>query len=250
MLLSATRPSGCVRWCWGPFARYERADDHPFGMPGRRFADTSTAIWTPSAPVRWSTAWHRVGRTMPPSGGGPVVSGCGGPGYFRRSWTSSCAPTFGPVLESIQAPTLVLHRRGDRHVVAQHAQDVADRIPDARLVEFDGDDAWFAGDADRVLDEIEPFITGSRRAIATNRVLSTVLFTDIVGSTERTQRRWGSGLGDGPRRPRPHRGAPCRQRPRLRREVHRRRSVGDIRWTGAGDRMRDVPSATRSRTSA
>ena len=53
-------------------------------------------------------------------------------------------------------------------------------------MEFDGDDhEWFVGDTDRVLDEIESFLTGARRAAPTNRVLSTVLFTDIVGSTER-----------------------------------------------------------------
>ena len=102
----------------------------------------------------------------------------GGPGYFKEILDLFLHTDLRPVLESIQAPTLVLHRRGDRHVIAQHARDVAERIPNARLVEFDGDDhVWFAGDADRVLDEIEPFITGSRRAAPTNRVLSTVLFT-------------------------------------------------------------------------
>jgi len=97
-----------------------------------------------------------------------------------------------PVLESIQAPTLVLQRTGDRHVRAEHARYVAARIPHARLVEFDGEDhEWFVGDTDRVLDEIESFLTGGRRAAPTNRVLSTVVFTDIVGSTERA-----SAVGD------------------------------------------------------
>ena len=73
-----------------------------------------------------------------------------------------------------------------------HAHYLADRIPHARLVELDGDDnVWFAGDSDRVLDEIESFVTGARAATPTNRVLSTVLFTDIVGSTERAE-----ALGD------------------------------------------------------
>jgi class 3 adenylate cyclase len=91
-----------------------------------------------------------------------------------------------PVLGSIQAPTLVLHRRGDRHVRNGHAQNIAQQIPHARLVEFDGDDnVWFAGDADSVLDEVETFLTGQRGAKPSNRVLSTVLFTDIVESTQR-----------------------------------------------------------------
>ena len=68
-----------------------------------------------------------------------------------------------PVLPSIQAPTLVLHRRDDPYVVAGHAKYVAERIPHARLVELDGNDhEWFAGDCDRVLDEIESFPTGAR----------------------------------------------------------------------------------------
>ncbi|HTY28847.1 MAG TPA: adenylate/guanylate cyclase domain-containing protein, partial [Mycobacterium sp.] len=116
----------------------------------------------------------------------------GGPGYFPAILDLFLHTDIGPVLDSIQAPTLILHRRGDRHVGAEHAKDVAERIPRSRLVEFDGDDhTWFAGDTDRVLDEIESFITGSRRAAPTNRVLSTVLFTDIVGSTERA-----TALGD------------------------------------------------------
>ena len=101
-----------------------------------------------------------------------------------------------PALASIQAPTLVLHRRGDRHVVTEHAKDVAERIPSSRLVEFDGDDnVWFAGDTDRVLDEIESFVTGSRRAAPTNRVLSTVLFTDIVESTRARNELWATRRG-------------------------------------------------------
>ncbi len=73
-----------------------------------------------------------------------------------------------------------------------HARYLAERIPHARLVELDGDDhVWFAGDSDRVLHEIESFVTGARAATPTNRVLSTVLFTDIVGSTERAE-----ALGD------------------------------------------------------
>ncbi len=90
------------------------------------------------------------------------------------------------VLSSIQAPTLVLHRRDDLHVHRGHAEAIADAIPDARLVELPGhDNAWFAADIDGVLDHIEAFLTGTRAAASTSRVLSTVLFTDIVRSTER-----------------------------------------------------------------
>jgi FkbM family methyltransferase len=90
------------------------------------------------------------------------------------------------VLPSINAPTLVLHRKGDRLVPVAQSHYLAQQIPDARLVEFSGDDnAIWLGDANAVLDEIEEFVTGTRLAARTNRALTTVLFTDIVGSTER-----------------------------------------------------------------
>jgi len=93
----------------------------------------------------------------------------------------------------------LLRRRGDRHVRNGHGQDIAERIPNARLVEFDGDDSvWFAGDAGSVLDEVETFLTGQRGAPPSNRVLSTVLFTDIVESTRRAAQlgdaAWTSAL--------------------------------------------------------
>lgn len=90
------------------------------------------------------------------------------------------------VLPSIQAPTLVLQRLGDRITPAPQARYLADTIPGARLVEFSGEDhiPWL-GDGDAIVDEVGLFVTGSRPAPSVDRVLSTVLFTDIVGSTER-----------------------------------------------------------------
>jgi class 3 adenylate cyclase len=85
-----------------------------------------------------------------------------------------------------------MRRQGDRDGVRGQAELLAQRIPNARYIEFEGDDSiWFAGDADCVIDEIERFLTGTRSVKPSNRVLSTVLFTDIVGSTERASR-----LGD------------------------------------------------------
>jgi class 3 adenylate cyclase len=96
------------------------------------------------------------------------------------------------VLPSIQAPTLVVHRRGDLIVPLEQGRYVAEHIPGARFVDLEGDDHIpFLGDQDAILDEVEEFLTGARHAPETNRVLATVLFTDIVGSTERA-----AGLGD------------------------------------------------------
>ena len=89
------------------------------------------------------------------------------------------------VLGAIAVPTLVLHRRGDRAVNRLGAEWMAGQIPGARYVELDGiDHAIYAGDSDAVVDEIEEFLTGVRRATEVDRVLATVMFTDIVGSTQ------------------------------------------------------------------
>ncbi len=96
------------------------------------------------------------------------------------------------VLPTIRVPTLVLHRAGDTRVKPEEGRWIAKRIPNAKYVEVPGEDhlAW-AGDVDPVLDEVEDFLTGTRRAPSADRVLATVLFTDIVGSTAKA-----SELGD------------------------------------------------------
>jgi pimeloyl-ACP methyl ester carboxylesterase len=96
------------------------------------------------------------------------------------------------VLPSIQAPTLVLHRTGDQDTQLEESRWIAEQIPRAKHVELPGDGhiVW-AGDVDGVVDEIEEFLTGIRPVPATERVLATVLFTDLVGSTERA-----AALGD------------------------------------------------------
>jgi len=90
------------------------------------------------------------------------------------------------VLDAIQAPTLVISRDGDAHVNPNHSRYLASHIPGARLVELSGNDHWpFAGRSEDVLNELELFMTGARPSAVLDRVLATVLFTDIVGSTER-----------------------------------------------------------------
>jgi class 3 adenylate cyclase len=90
------------------------------------------------------------------------------------------------VLPTIRVPTLVLHRRGDRVVNRRAGEELAAQIPGARYVELPGiDHLPWAGDSEAVLGEIEEFLTGTRSAPESERVLATVMFTDIVGSTER-----------------------------------------------------------------
>ena len=106
-----------------------------------------------------------------------------------------------PVLPTLRVPTLVLHRRGDRVVNRRAGEWIATQIRGARYVELPGQDhfPWF-GDTDGLVDEIREFLTGVRIGPVPDRVLATVLFTDIVGSTERAlalgDHRWRQLLDD------------------------------------------------------
>jgi class 3 adenylate cyclase/pimeloyl-ACP methyl ester carboxylesterase len=90
------------------------------------------------------------------------------------------------ILPTIHVPTLVLHRSGDRVVNWRAGRELAGQIPGARYVELPGiDHVPWAGDSEAVLGEIEEFLTGARTVPEPDRVLATVMFIDIVGSTER-----------------------------------------------------------------
>jgi pimeloyl-ACP methyl ester carboxylesterase len=117
-------------------------------------------------------------------------------GYFRRSASPQAAlallkmntqADIREVLHAVRVPTLVMNRVDDRDVNVAEARYLAARIPGARLVELPGaDHTLWVGDTELLLDEIEEFVTGTRHVAEPDRVLSTVLFTDIVKSTERT----------------------------------------------------------------
>ena len=124
--------------------------------------------------------------------------------YFRQSASPGAAAALlrmnteidiRHVLPSIGVPTLVLHRAGDREASVEEGRYVAARIPGARFTELSGEDhlPWI-GETDALLDEVQAFVTGARPAPVPDRVLATVLFTDLVGSTERARavgdRRW------------------------------------------------------------
>ncbi|HMM89272.1 hypothetical protein [Bradyrhizobium sp.] len=96
------------------------------------------------------------------------------------------------VLPSIRVPTLILHRAAERAIDVAHARYMAERIAGSKLVELAGvDHSYLAGDRDALLDEVEVFLTGAHHVHEPERVLATVLFIDIVGSTERA-----AALGD------------------------------------------------------
>jgi pimeloyl-ACP methyl ester carboxylesterase len=98
------------------------------------------------------------------------------------------------IVPSVHVPTLVLHRQRDRLVNIRNGRWLAEHLPNARFVELPGDDhiMWYEN-LDTTLGEIEEFLTGTRQAPEPERVLATVLFTDIVDST-----RTAAELGDHP----------------------------------------------------
>ena len=114
--------------------------------------------------------------------------------------------SLGPVdirglLGSVQAPVLVLHRTGDQVADVRASRYMAERIPGARFVELPGDAHLpFFGDQDTVVELTQEFLTGAAPVIDPDRVLATVLFTDIVDSTRRAaelgDRRWHRLLDD------------------------------------------------------
>src|SRR2546426_12767397 len=93
------------------------------------------------------------------------------------------------VLPAVRVPPLVIHRRWNLYVSPEHGKYLADRIPGARYVEVEGaDHVPYLGDAEPILSEVERFLTGTRQpAVPSDRVLATILFGDIVRSTERVE---------------------------------------------------------------
>ena len=121
-------------------------------------------------------------------------------------------------LPAISVPTLVLHRVDDRIVPVQHARYLAEHIPGARYVELPGADHLWWVDGDDILDEVESFLTGARPPPSRDRVLATVMFTDIVDSTDAGRRAGRPPLARARRVARPAGAQPARALPRPRGE--------------------------------
>jgi class 3 adenylate cyclase len=153
--------------------------------PERRAALIESVIeqWGRNAP---ENPWLKIG------GGDPAEHAAmaryqrlaAGPGDAASAMAVAGETDVREALPSIQCPTLVLRRRGDELIDRRHSLYAAEHIPGARFVELDGDGQIWVGDPEDACSEIEEFLTGTRPPGPSQRVLATVLFTDIVGSTE------------------------------------------------------------------
>jgi class 3 adenylate cyclase len=168
-------------------ARAARADDYPPGAPPeqiQRAKDWMNEVWgtgqtlellLPSrandrAFCEWRARYERLAAS---------------PGTVTRMMDFMTTIDVRQVLPTITAPTLVLHRAGDRWYLPGHGRYLAEHIDGARYVGLPGsDNLWLGEDSDTLLEEIQEFLTGVRAPSQPDRVLTTILFTDIVGSTE------------------------------------------------------------------
>jgi class 3 adenylate cyclase/esterase/lipase len=199
LLFSATYPERTTALVlWASFARVAWAPDHPIGVVPQVSEAAYRYIekrWGEGAVLR-----RLVAQDAPDHPGVLQMLAR----YERNAATPSSAVAalrFGVetdvrhILSAIAVPTLIVHHSGDPFVPAAHGCYLAAHIPGAQLAEFPGDIhlSVVGGDAP-LIDAVEEFLTGERRPHPVDRVLKTVLFTDIVGSTQRAaeigDRRW------------------------------------------------------------
>jgi class 3 adenylate cyclase/pimeloyl-ACP methyl ester carboxylesterase len=181
---------------YGSYAKRSWAPDYPFGWKDEqweRFLNNieynwgtpqgiSLAMWAPSV----AQDQHAAERMT---------------SYFRAAASPGAAVAIMKmnreidvrhVLPAIRTPTLILHRAAERIIEIEHARYMAQHLPGAKLIELPGEDhVWWIGGGSALLDQVEQFLTGRRHTHEPERVLATVLFADIVGSTERA-----AALGD------------------------------------------------------
>jgi class 3 adenylate cyclase/predicted alpha/beta hydrolase family esterase len=175
------------------FARFSRAEDYPAGMPPNvqgAYLDNVETQWGKGtlASFLGPSVWERPGVV---EWWGRLERYAASPRLARARAEGMMDVDVRQLLPLVDVPTLVVHSRANEYVRVGHGKYLAEHIPDATLLERDSADHWPLAEPDLV-GAIEQFVTGERSAIAdTDRVLASVLFMDVVGSTERA-----SELGD------------------------------------------------------
>jgi pimeloyl-ACP methyl ester carboxylesterase len=192
VLFAATHPeraSGLV--LYGAMARSTEAPDYPWAAPVDALRESTIEFIAPY--------WGQDGQVMLQTFAPSLAEMPEAAEFATRLQRYAASPAMvgqifemfmdidvRAVLPTIHVPTLVLHRRGDMVVNRRAGEWMASQIPGARYVELPGVDHMpWVGDTEALIGEIEEFVTGARSAPEPDRVLATVMFTDIVGSTER-----------------------------------------------------------------
>jgi class 3 adenylate cyclase len=197
-LFAATHPDRTrALVLYAAWARIVQADDIPWANP----PEARAALMEHLA-ATWGTG-ERLDQLAPSAAGDPELRAwyaklervAASPRSIRELMRLVGEYDVREVLPSIRVPTLVMHRRGDQLIDPRHAEYLAARITGAKLVMLEGTDhLLIVGDWEAILDEVEEFLTGARHAREPDRVLATVMFTDIVDSTRRAaelgDRRW------------------------------------------------------------
>jgi pimeloyl-ACP methyl ester carboxylesterase len=192
ILFAATHPGRVTALVLhGAMGRTTEAPDYPWASPAEALREAAAEFITPY----WGLQAEGVVELFAPSFADDpqaveftarMERSAASPAMIQKIFEMFLDIDVRDILPTIQAPTLVLHRRGDRVVNRRAGEELAARIPHARYVELEGiDHLPWAGDAEAVLGEIEEFLTGARSVPVPDRVLATVMFTDIVGSTLR-----------------------------------------------------------------
>ncbi|HXH97650.1 MAG TPA: adenylate/guanylate cyclase domain-containing protein [Gaiellaceae bacterium] len=178
-------------------ARLYQAEDYPFGFP-ERVRESGIAWWLGI----WGTG-RQLELTAPALADDPYELEAMGryerfaasPGVARAFFRLAAEYDVREILPAVRVPTLVLHRAADRYFRAEHGRYLAERIPGARYVELQGEDHFpFYGDMESVVAEIRSFLATLPEPGEADRMLATILVTDIVGSMRRAgelgDRRW------------------------------------------------------------
>jgi class 3 adenylate cyclase len=175
----------------GAMGRTTEAPDYPWASPAEALRESATEF---IAPYWGQDATGMIELFSPSLAADPqaaewlarIERSAASPAMVQQIFEMFLDIDVRAVLPTIQVPTLVTHRRSDRVVNRRAGEELASKIPGARYVELPGiDHVPWAGDTEAVLGEVEEFLTGARSVPEPDRVLATVMFTDIVGSTER-----------------------------------------------------------------
>ena len=195
LLFAATYPSRTTALVLlNSYARLAYAPDYPQGIPAEQAQGLLQAIdegWGRGVAFEALVASQAYNASMK-SWWARYQRLAASPGAAVRLLQSAFETDARSVLSTITVPVLVLHRAGDPFTGPEHGRYLAERVPGAKFVELSGvDHLFFAEDMDLLLSEIQEFLTGVPEAREPDRVLATVMFVDIVGSTEHATR-----LGD------------------------------------------------------